>query len=312
MVTPSASQEPSWALPVIVGVPLLVVTYRRFALTPLAYVLIWLHAIILLIGGHYTYAEVPLFNWLRDTLAWYKGDEAFGRSLLDAAVSAAQRLGAEFVDEDNTRTKYVRDKTRTWYYQTLDPCLEPPDENVPHRGEYHRLGTRYHYDDLYGHLISNELKAHHQIIPALDARGRSPWPEKYPPKWFAEKRGKSGLIIFNAQYQCDTEAMKGEIFQYDDCQIVDEDDIPGDLRVFMGIDLAISQKEKADKFAIVVLGLDSTDRRYVLDYYENQLRFNQQTAKILDAPLCYQCGSKMQPAGSCYVCTSCGATSGCS
>jgi ribonucleoside-diphosphate reductase alpha chain len=35
-------------------------------------------------------------------------------------------------------------------------------------------------------------------------------------------------------------------------------------------------------------------------------------AKILDAPLCYQCGSKMQPAGSCYVCASCGSTSGCS
>jgi ribonucleoside-diphosphate reductase alpha chain len=35
-------------------------------------------------------------------------------------------------------------------------------------------------------------------------------------------------------------------------------------------------------------------------------------AKTLDAPLCYQCGSKMQPAGSCYVCGSCGSTSGCS
>jgi ribonucleoside-diphosphate reductase alpha chain len=32
----------------------------------------------------------------------------------------------------------------------------------------------------------------------------------------------------------------------------------------------------------------------------------------VDAPLCYACGSKMQPSGSCYVCTSCGATSGCS
>jgi len=36
------------------------------------------------------------------------------------------------------------------------------------------------------------------------------------------------------------------------------------------------------------------------------------SAKVLDAPLCYQCGSKMQPSGSCYVCTSCGSTSGCS
>jgi ribonucleoside-diphosphate reductase alpha chain len=37
-----------------------------------------------------------------------------------------------------------------------------------------------------------------------------------------------------------------------------------------------------------------------------------QGAKASDAPLCYQCGSKMQPAGSCYVCSSCGSTSGCS
>jgi ribonucleoside-diphosphate reductase alpha chain len=36
------------------------------------------------------------------------------------------------------------------------------------------------------------------------------------------------------------------------------------------------------------------------------------TAKVLDAPLCYQCGSKMQPSGSCYVCSTCGSTSGCS
>jgi ribonucleoside-diphosphate reductase alpha chain len=36
------------------------------------------------------------------------------------------------------------------------------------------------------------------------------------------------------------------------------------------------------------------------------------TPKVLDAPLCYACGSKMQPAGSCYVCNSCGSTSGCS
>ncbi|MFN8233555.1 MAG: vitamin B12-dependent ribonucleotide reductase [Actinomycetota bacterium] len=39
---------------------------------------------------------------------------------------------------------------------------------------------------------------------------------------------------------------------------------------------------------------------------------DRRSAKELDAPLCYQCGSKMQPAGSCYVCGTCGSTSGCS
>jgi len=55
------------ALIPVVGVLVLLFTYRRFRLTNLAYVLIWIHAIILLIGAHYTYSRMPAFNWLRDT-----------------------------------------------------------------------------------------------------------------------------------------------------------------------------------------------------------------------------------------------------
>lgn len=52
--------------PAMIGVVVLLATYRRFELTTLVYVLIWMHAVLLLIGGHYTYAEVPLFNCIRD------------------------------------------------------------------------------------------------------------------------------------------------------------------------------------------------------------------------------------------------------
>jgi len=192
-------------------------------------------------------------------------------------------ISDDLVDEDNSRTLHQRTKTLTWYYQTLDPTIEPPSSDVPHRGEHHRLGTRYHWDDLYGHLIANELKEHHQIVPGLNEEGRSPWPEKYPPAWFAKKRRQSGVIIFNAQYQCDTEAMKGEIFQYDDCQQLEEFPPTSSLHVYMGVDLAISQSEANDKFAIVVIGV-AKDRSayYVLDYYEKQLRFKAQTAKIVE------------------------------
>ncbi len=54
-------------MPVLIVLPLLLATRSRFPLTPLSYTLIAIHAIILMIGGHYTYAEVPWFNWLRDT-----------------------------------------------------------------------------------------------------------------------------------------------------------------------------------------------------------------------------------------------------
>lgn len=54
------------SFPAMLGAVILCATYRRFELTTLVYVLIWLHAIILVVGGHYTYAEVPLGDWVRD------------------------------------------------------------------------------------------------------------------------------------------------------------------------------------------------------------------------------------------------------
>ena len=55
-------------IPAIIGVTILVAVYRKFKFTNLVYSLIWIHALILIIGGHYTYAEVPLFNWLKEVL----------------------------------------------------------------------------------------------------------------------------------------------------------------------------------------------------------------------------------------------------
>lgn len=54
--------------PVLLAAPLLAFTYRRFPLTPLLYVLAALHAAVLCLGGHHTYAEVPLGFWVQDAL----------------------------------------------------------------------------------------------------------------------------------------------------------------------------------------------------------------------------------------------------
>lgn len=53
--------------PVLVALPILVATRRRFPLTSLLYVLLAVHAVILCVGGHWTYARVPLGDWARDT-----------------------------------------------------------------------------------------------------------------------------------------------------------------------------------------------------------------------------------------------------
>lgn len=60
--------------PALIAAGVLLSTRRRFPLTPLTYSLILLHTIILLVGGHYTYAEVPLFDWLAEVFNWQRNN----------------------------------------------------------------------------------------------------------------------------------------------------------------------------------------------------------------------------------------------
>ncbi len=63
----------TWALevfPAIIGAVLLIATRRRFPLTPLLLVLLFVHALILVAGGHYTYAKVPLGFWMQDAFGF--------------------------------------------------------------------------------------------------------------------------------------------------------------------------------------------------------------------------------------------------
>lgn len=53
--------------PALIGLLIVFLTYKKFPLTNFLYTFLLFHAIILMIGGHYTYAQMPLFNWLKDT-----------------------------------------------------------------------------------------------------------------------------------------------------------------------------------------------------------------------------------------------------
>jgi putative membrane protein len=62
------------ASPALAGLIILAATYRRFRFTTLCYTLIALHVCVLCVGGHYTYARVPLFNWLQPIFGWQRND----------------------------------------------------------------------------------------------------------------------------------------------------------------------------------------------------------------------------------------------
>lgn len=61
-------------LPALLGAAVLVATRTFFPLTTLLYALILLHCIVLMIGGHYTYAEVPFFDWLKEPTGWERNN----------------------------------------------------------------------------------------------------------------------------------------------------------------------------------------------------------------------------------------------
>jgi putative membrane protein len=77
---------PTWWMevaPIFIAVPILFATYKNYTLTPLTYRLLFLHALILMVGGHYTYAEVPLGYWMQD---WF----GFARNNYDKIGHLAQ------------------------------------------------------------------------------------------------------------------------------------------------------------------------------------------------------------------------------
>ena len=61
-------------VPALIGVPLMLAVQRRFPLSSLLLVLIWLHCVVLIFGGHYTYALVPLGEWAKGWFGWSRNN----------------------------------------------------------------------------------------------------------------------------------------------------------------------------------------------------------------------------------------------
>ncbi|MGB5217737.1 MAG: DUF2238 domain-containing protein [Smithella sp.] len=67
----------TWVLetfPFMIALPIMLMTYKKFRLTDLMYTLIAIHAMILMLGGHYSYAKVPLGFWMEDWFGWTRNN----------------------------------------------------------------------------------------------------------------------------------------------------------------------------------------------------------------------------------------------
>lgn len=207
-------------------------------------------------------------------------------------------IGDDLVGFENARTEAQRKVLKEWFYSSLYPTLEPD-------GEIHILGTRYSPMDLYEDLIkSKNYKINvQQAITVKDGQEYSLWESKFSLEKLRSIREEAGLIIFNMQYQNNTELAKGKIFKYKYFKHFEEYEVDYDLnrvrvkvldsqgvpywipvRIYMGVDLAISEDETSnnDYFVLTVIGVDKNKNVYVLDYLKERLTFNAQLNAILD------------------------------
>lgn len=207
-------------------------------------------------------------------------------------------IGDDLVGFENARTEAQRKVLKEWFYSSLYPTLEPD-------GEIHILGTRYSPMDLYEDLIkSKNYKVNvQQAITVKDGQEYSLWESKFSLEKLRSIREEAGLIIFNMQYQNNTELAKGKIFKYKYFKHFEEYEVDYDLnrvrvkvldsqgvpywipvRIYMGADLAISEDETSnnDYFVLTVIGVDSNKNVYVLDYLKERLTFNAQLNAMLD------------------------------
>ena len=206
-------------------------------------------------------------------------------------------IGDDLVGLENARTERQRANLKEWFYSSLLPTLEPD-------GEIHILGTRYNPLDLYEDLIkSNNYKINiQQAIRIVNGKECSLWEEKFSLEKLKEKRAESGKIIFNMQYQNDTELAKGKIFKAQYFKYYEEYKLDYNfhtakvrvknaegidtwikVRVYMGADLAISESENEnnDYFVLMMIGVDEDRNVYVLEYVKERLSFNAQLNTII-------------------------------
>ncbi len=189
--------------------------------------------------------------------------------------------------EANSQT--FRDQIWDWYTNDATTRLEP-------EGSVILIQTRWHEDDLAGRLLrAQELGEGDEWtvirLPAFaeadDALGRPPgevlWPEQFPFTIMEATRRRIGTRAFTSLYQQRPRELQGGVFQaawlhwYTRDEIVynaleDEwrfRDQP--LRLFMGVDLATTEKTASDDFAIVVIGTTPDQQVVVLEIVAAQL-----------------------------------------
>lgn len=214
----------------------------------------------------------------KDNMIFFNRTEAQRDATIEAAGLLGSITGSHFdviiaddlIDDESTRTRQRMDNVYQWFQGTVEPLLEPWGRMIV-------VGTRKHYNDLYGRLIDSDA---YTVIhdKAIGADGKPLWPERWPLEKLEEKKRKMGSVMFNREYQNDPTGLQGQLLKEEWIRYYDE--APEGLNVYQGWDLAISQSETADYTVCTTIGVTDSDDVYVLDWYRDRIDFPTQVTMV--------------------------------
>lgn len=181
----------------------------------------------------------------------------------------------DILDEENTNNPDQREKIENWFWKTLKPCLAP-------QGSMIIIGTRWAEGDLYQQLI--EDKKWPSIVRGAiyfedaDKDQRHPkalWPELWPLTKLEQERKDMGSAMFACSYLNDISGlMAGNIFRREWFADKYFTELPPNERGYvwkMGVDLASSEKERADFTARVVVAQDDDGNSFVYQVHRDKI-----------------------------------------
>jgi len=177
-------------------------------------------------------------------------------------------------DRKEANSKIIRDQVWDWFTQVMATRLMDKD------GRIVIIQTRWHEDDLIGRLTdpSNsystpEERAQWKIIdlPALalenDPLGRKVgeplWPDRFDESFFENQR-RLDPYAFSCIYQGRPTITGGTFFQHEWLQTYKPDELPAELRVYVGSDHAVALRQANDSTCLIPVGVDERDNIFVL------------------------------------------------
>lgn len=206
-------------------------------------------------------------EWLRKGSPWASSKD---RTVVAGGANSSSGVSKRFdllllddiLDENNTYTLDQREKVETWFWKSLKPTLVPGGSAIV-------IGTRWTEGDLYERLIDDN-KWPSLVIDALpldEATGeeKSYWPSVWPLERLYKERDDVGWDNFACSYRNDISGIReGMIFKRDWFDYFDE--LPRNRRyVFtIGVDLATSERQRADFTTRVLIAEDEFHEHWVL------------------------------------------------